>query len=104
MPLSLNPRPIVRLWLLADILLGRDLHPLLPRKRTLALTPLSNRAALRALIGNPTRYFALWAVFWPADTHLGAQLAWLPIPIKEPPQGRILPNYSLNLIDVRISY
>ena len=45
-----------------------------------------------------------WAVFWPADTHLGAQLAWLPIPIKEPPQGRILPNYSLNLIDVRISY
>ena len=63
MPLSLNPRPIVRLWLLADILLGRDLHPLLPRKRTLALTPLSNRAALRALIGNPTRYFALWAVF-----------------------------------------
>jgi hypothetical protein len=28
----------------------------------------------------------------------------IPIPIKEPPQGRILPNYSLNLIDVRISY
>jgi len=71
MPLSLNPRPIVRLWLLADILLGRDLHPLLPRKRTLALTPLSNRAALRALIGNPTRYFALWAVFWPVQAYFG---------------------------------
>ena len=78
MPLSLNPRPIVRLWLLADILLGRDLHPLLPRKRTLALTPLSNRAALRALIGNPTRYFALWAVIWPVQAHLGVLPSGVP--------------------------